>query len=441
MHPLLEKIGNRVDQAEVYHLQRSVLPVAFDPEGLSVIKAKQIEGVALRVLSEGRLGYSTSTDLIHPDAVVNAAMATAAFGDVSDLTFPAETIEPLAGLHDPQAASASAEQLVALGAAIQKRLLAADSGLEVGVSVEMTTDQVRVSNTNGLDARETRSSLDIGIEVTRAQSGDIFTIGDNYHGRSLENINVEALTQRLCRLLDWGCNVVASPSGSLPVVFTPTGSLTLLLPLILGLNGKSALLKMSPLADKLGQMTLDPRVSISDESRIVAGSMAGSFDDEGVPTQRTTLIDAGRLSSFYYDLRTAQQAGVASTGNGYKAGLIGRSSFRASPSPTIGSLVVGTGDSSEADLIRGIKRGLLVDSVLGLGQGNLNAGDFSNNVAAAFAIEDGRIVGRVKNVMLAGNCYELLGNQLIGLGDKAEWVYGKLLCPAIAVNDVNVAAK
>jgi hypothetical protein len=50
MHPLLEKTRDRVEQAEVYHLQRKVLPVQFDPDGLSVIKTKQIEGVALRAI-------------------------------------------------------------------------------------------------------------------------------------------------------------------------------------------------------------------------------------------------------------------------------------------------------------------------------------------------------------------------------------------------------
>ncbi len=441
MHPLLEKMGDRVDQAEVYHLQRTVLPVAFDPEGLNVIKTKQIEGVALRVLCEGRLGYSTSTDLAHPEAVIEAAVATAAYGDVSDLAFPAEKIEPMTGLHHTKIPSPSAEQLVTLGDAIQKRLAEVGDGLEIGVSLELTTDQVRIANSNGLDAQEMRSSIEIGIEATRAQAGDIYTVSDSWRGRRMDDVDVETLTQRIRRLLRWGQSVVASPSGSLPVVFTPSGAVALLLPLLMGVNGKSALLKLSPLAGKLGQRVFDPRLSVVDDGRCLAGAIAGSFDDEGVPSQRTSLIDAGRLSSFYYDLRTAQQAGVASTGNGYKAGLIGDSSFKPSPSPIISSLMVGTGDSPEADLIRGIKKGLLVDSVLGLGQGNLNAGDFSNNVAAAFAIENGKIVGRVKNVMLAGNCYELLSDQLMGLGDTAAWVYGKLLSPAIAVNNVNVTAK
>jgi PmbA protein len=441
MHPLLEKTRDRVEQAEVYHLQRKVLPVQFDPDGLSVIKTKQIEGVALRAICEGRLGYSTSTDLAHPEAIVDAAVATAAYGDPTEVQFPGEIIESLAGLHHPATEALSAEQLVELGEAIQQRIAVEGDDLEIGVSLQKTVEHVRVANTNGLDAEETRSSIEVGIEATRAKSGDIFTVDDSHQLRAFSDINVERVTQRVRRLLSLGRDVVSSPSGSLPVVFTPSGTLALLLPLIMGLSGKSVLLKLSPLAEKLGQELFDPRFSLTDDSWCVAGASAGSFDDEGVPTQRTPLIEDGQLRAFYFDLRTAQQAGVASTGNGYKGGLLGGSNFRPAPSTSISSLLVETGTASEAELISGIKHGLLVDGVLGLGQGNLNAGDFSNNVAAAFVIQDGKIAGRVKNVMLAGNSYDLLRDHLIGLGDKAEWVYGRLLCPAIAVNNVNVTAK
>lgn len=441
MHPLLEKTRDRIEQAEVYHLQRKVLPVQFDPDGLSVIKTKQIEGVALRVICEGRLGYSTSTDLAHPEVIVDAAVATAAYGDPTEVQFPGEIIEPLAGLHNPATEALSAEQLVELGEAIQQRMAVEGDDLEISVSLQKTVEHVRVANTNGLDAEETRSSVEVGIEATRAKSGDIFTVDDSHQLRNFSDINVDRLTHRVRRLLTLGRDVVSAPSGSLPVVFTPSGTLALLLPLIMGLSGKSVLLKLSPLAEKLGQALFDPRFNLIDDGRCVAGASAGSFDDEGVPTQRTPLIEDGKLRAFYYDLRTAQQAGVASTGNGYKGGLMDGSNFRPTPSTSISSFLVGTGTASEAELISGIKHGLLVDGVLGLGQGNLNAGDFSNNVAAAFVIQDGKIAGRVKNVMLAGNSYDLLNDHLIGLGDKAEWVYGKVLCPAIAVNNVSVTAK
>ena len=441
MNAILEKARKNVDQAEVFHLRRKLLPVEFDAQGLSMIKAKHIEGVALRVVCNGRLGYSTSTDLAHPAAIVDAAVATAAYGDETDLEFPGLPIDPIDGIHHPETAALSAGQLVALGEAIRERILADASDVEVGVSVQTTVDHVRITNTDGLDAEETRSSVSVSLEVTKAKSGDIFTVSDSYEARSINEFRIDDLTKRVRRLLELGRDVVPSPSGSLPVVFTPAGSLAVLLPLMMGLSGKSVLLGLSPLGDKLGEAIFDSRLSLIDDSRRASGSAAGSFDDEGVPTQRTTLIEAGQLRGFYYDLRTAKQAGVDATGNGYKGGLMSGRSFRPAPSASLSNLVVDIGDATEDDLIRGIKSGLLVDGVMGLGQGNLNAGDFSNNVSTAFLIKDGRITGRVKNVMLAGNSYDLLHHHLIGLGDRANWVYGRLSCPAIALDNVNVAAR
>ncbi len=102
------------------------------------------------------------------------------------------------------------------------------------------------------------------------------------------------------------------------------------------------------------------------------------------------------------------------------------------------NVLVSVGDQEESEIIAGIEEGLLVESVLGLGQGNIAAGEFSNNVAVAFKIEKGKIVGRVKNTMIAGNTYTLLKEHLIALSSEARWAHGTLYTPAIAVDQVNV---
>jgi len=107
----------------------------------------------------------------------------------------------------------------------------------------------------------------------------------------------------------------------------------------------------------------------------------------------------------------------------------------------VSHLVVDPGPVSPEDLIADIDRGLLVDTVMGLGQGNVNAGDFSNNLSAGFLIEKGKIIGRVKNAMISGNIYRLLRDHLIGVGNDAEWVFGRLRSPSLAVDRVNIAAK
>jgi len=440
MHEILTKASMKAEQAEVYHLQRTTIPVRFDAQGLSVIKTKRSEGVALRTICEGRLGYATSTDLSHPDAVVEAAVSTAAYGDEAELEFPAAGPKALLSVCDRSIGEIPVEKLADLGESIRERLMSGAADIEVGLELERVVDRIRIANTAGLDVEETAAAIDISFEATRAREDDIYTVSDRHLIRSMGEFDVDQITRRVRWLLEVGRDVVLAPSGSLPVVFTSSGAVAVFLPIVVGLNGKSALLGTSPLADKVDRAVFDKRLSLFDDGQCKLGSRAGSFDDEGVSTGRTVLASDGTLRGFYYDIRTAKQADTRSTGNGFKGGLIGGRDFRPAPRSSISHFIVGAGDATTEELIGGIDEGLIVDDVLGLGQGNVNAGDFSNNVSVALLIENGKIVGRAKNVMIAGNSYDLLKNHLIGLSRDSEWTYGRFLSPSVALNNVNVAA-
>ncbi len=157
------------------------------------------------------------------------------------------------------------------------------------------------------------------------------------------------------------------------------------------------------------------------------------YDDEGVPHRRNTLFDRGVLGSFLYDLKTAAQSGVESTGNG------SRDLFRL-PRPAPTNLVLAGGETPVAQIIAGIDDGLLVENVLGLGQGNIISGAFSNPLALAFKIEHGEIVGRVKDVSIAGNVYDLL-KDVAAVSRETQWVYGSVCLPYILLPEMNVIAK
>jgi len=440
MHDVL-KAANAAEHAEVFHLKSRSLPLAFDAEGLSSVKLRQVEGLAVRVISNGKLGYATSTNLHEPKLVADAAIDAAQYGDNCSLRFAGGDAKPLEGVYSDAIECIRAEELAALGEAIHARILQAAPRVEASVNLETTVNEVRVANTEGADVQEKRSQVSVGIKVTRTQQDDIFVLSDGIQKRALSAVTAEAATAKVLKWLELAEDLVPPPSGQLPVVFTPAGAIALLLPLIIGLSGKSVHLGMSPLAGQLGETAFDPRLSLVDDGLAVEGAAAGGFDDEGVASQRTPLIESGVIRNFYYDLRTAIQAGAASTGNGFKGGILGGGDFRSAPGVSLSNLVIGSGSASPEELLREVKDGVLVDSVLGLGKGNLNAGDFSNNVSVAYRIQDGRITGRVKNLMISGNAYELLKDHLMGLGNDPDWIFGRLCAPSIAVSNVSVAAK
>jgi PmbA protein len=227
----------------------------------------------------------------------------------------------------------------------------------------------------------------------------------------------------------------------MPVLFTPRGALVLLLPLVVGLSGKSVLLGVSPLAGKLGEQAFDPRLTLTDDGTVPFAPRSSRFDDEGVPTSRKVLIDRGKVGQFLYDLKTAGLAKTASTGNGFKGGLLGGRDFKNPPEVAPTTWMVAGGEKTFKELIAGLKEGLIVDQVIGLGQGNIASGEFSNNVAVGFYVRDGEVLGRVKNTMIAGNVYELLKGRLIELGREVEWAHGLFRAPAILVDGVGVASQ
>jgi PmbA protein len=178
-------------------------------------------------------------------------------------------------------------------------------------------------------------------------------------------------------------------SGDMPVIFTPQGVNVLLLALSLGFDGKNVFLGSSPLSGKLGEKIADERFFVTDNPLLDYANSSGKYDEEGIPHQITPLIEGGVAKHFLYDLDTAGRAGAKTTGNGVGC------------KPT--NLVVKEGNASYKEMIRNTKEGLLVHNVLGLGQGNPISGEFSVNVHLGYKIENGEVVGRVKDVMLAGN--------------------------------------
>jgi len=198
-------------------------------------------------------------------------------------------------------------------------------------------------------------------------------------------------------------------------------------------DGKNVYRGISPLAGRLGEQLFDSQLTLIDDGTLDGRPGSASHDDEGVPTQRTVLIEDGTVRGFLYDLKTAAQAGATSTGNGSR-GLF------SPPRPSPSNLIAGPGKTPLADIVAGIEEGVLVDSPLGLGQGNVISGVFSNTWGLAYRIEKGEIVGRVKDISIAGNIYQDL-RHIAAISQESEWVYGGLRMPYILLESVNVTSK
>jgi PmbA protein len=244
----------------------------------------------------------------------------------------------------------------------------------------------------------------------------------------------KAVTDEVIQQLELAENLASVPSRRLPVIFTPRGvASALIAPLMAAFNGKTVLQGASPIAIRRGEQVFDEKLSLWDDPTIAYCPASRPCDDEGVPSQRTPLIEEGTVAGFLYDLQTAAQAHTRSTGNG-------RRSRGGLPTPSPSAFIIGPGDTTFDEMVSSTKEGLVIEELMGATQGNVLGGDFSGNVLLGYKIENGKIVGRVKDTMVSGNIYQVL-RQIVAIGSKSKWVGGFLNTPHLFCPSLSVASK
>ncbi len=436
---ILEKASAKAKEAELYEERREGISVSFRGGELEKVKSEAVLGRALRVIVDGKLGFA-STAGEEEDSLVKAALASAAHGDPAPFSFPKLEGERKVEVLDPEVGKLSPEDLLAWGEETVRTIRKEFPDIIVDVSLSRGETTVRIANTAGGSREERRSYFGMSIEAQHVKEGDIWLLWVGKKVRRRADLSPEELTAQVIRYLRWGERVVPPPTGRPPVLFTPRGAIVLYLPLLVGFSGLSVYLGTSPLKGKLGEKEFDPRFTVFDDGTLPYGPRSASFDDEGIPTGRLPLVEEGVVKNFYYDLRAAALAGTEPTGNGVKGGFFG-GGFRSPPSPGPRNLLIAPGEASLEDLIREMDEGIIVEGVLGLGQGNVQSGAFSNNVSTGFVVKGGKVVGRLKNTMIAGNAYEVLRNGLKAMGAKAEWCFGVYRSPALLVEKVGIVAR
>jgi len=427
---LLEQAARRAEAADATLKSDETITLLFESGRLKSTAWSQERGINLRVRAAGRLGVAGST-ANDPASVVDAALASAAIGDAVDLILPAPAPLPTVRTHSPAAAAASVSDLAALGQGLVERLT--HDGWQVNATVERSAGSVRVANSRGVEATYDLTAVSLAAEVTRVSGDDVLMVSDHYAAVDLPSDQaVASLAESILRRARWAERAASPPRGELPVLFTPAGSTALLLPLRQAFLGKAVLQGISPVGGRRGERLFDLAFTIVDDPWADGKAGSRAIDDEGVPTRPIPLVDQGRVGEFIYDLETAARAVVPATGHAR------RSTF-GKPQASYSNLRVSPGDLSWDDLLSRIPDGLLVDDLIGVGQGNVIGGAFSHPVALAYRVTNGEITGRVKDAAVSGNSYELL-RQIAGLGREVEW-RGSLSIPAILLEGVSVTPR
>jgi len=430
---ILEQAKRMAEEAEVFAVSSEETPVQFEANRLKHIQSKRSNSVALRIVKQGKIGYATTTEMDDSQSLVNNAVETAQFGMAAKFELPSLTAYPQVEAYDPNVESISLEEMVELG----EELIATVRGhtpdimCEAGVTKGVVS--VRIINSRGGQANYRKSIFSLGIEGTLINDTDMLFVGES-ESSCHPLLETRTITEAVLQQLELAKNRASAPSQLLPIVFTPNGIASALIsPLMAAFNGKTVLEGASPIGNRLDQQVFDKKLWLWDDPTIAYRPGSRPCDDEGVPSQRTPLIEQGTITNFLYDLQTAALAHIRSTGNGSRSrgGL---------PSPSPNAFIITPGTTSFNEMVSDIKEGLVIEQLMGATQGNILSGDFSGNVLLGYKVESGKIVGRVKNTMVSGNIYQIL-KQITAIGSETKWIGGFLNTPPLYCPSLSVASK
>ncbi len=447
MREIIKKaLAKGAERCEVFYLSSLDTEVEYEASKLKNLSNTEEMGFALRLVKDGRMGYATTTKADGLDRLVDDAIATSACGETAEFGFAGATDVTGAELADARIKELSIEDMMKRSEDAIAKLLDYEGEINAESGTTRRIQTVSVETSQGFESTQERTLYQFYISGRLIEGDNMLDAGAYYGGTAMDAGGPKLVDETIADFRNGRTNVDVS-SGPTTVILTPRAVADVMMTMNYGVNGSIVDRKISPLTDKMGETVFDERVSLYDDGLMEAGYSSALFDDEGVPMQRTALIENGVLKSFLTDLRTAAKLDLPLTGNGLKLKrLIQTKELGKMPTTEITNWEMAGGETPYAELLAGVADGVLVDSIMGIMMGNLVAGDFSGNVSFGLKVEGGKIVGRVKDTMIAGNIYKLLKDQLVDLSSEVTRVglmgfIGSHRYPHLLLKDVSISSK
>jgi len=387
--------------AELYLEKRSSTRISCEDNKIEDVVSGSEAGAGLRVIQQERTVYAHSNDLSEQGLLGLADTLSQAVESGGEKIAVKELNQPNP-LSDEQEDDLSTTGKVALLEHANQTARALDKRIvQVKVVYGDFRQRVKITNSLGLFCRDERRGFVFMVQVVAAE-GNLIQTGYEVCGGSAgfpmvdETTAAELATQAGRRALMM-LEARPAPAGKMTVVLSGQAGGTMVHEAIgHGLEADLVQNGLSVYSKRLGEQVASPLITVVDDATMPGRRGSYRYDDDGVEGQKTLLVEKGILRGYLYDRLSAMKDGASSTGNGR------RQSYKHVPIPRMTNTLITPGESDPQEIIRSVKKGLLVTR-LGGGQVNTVNGDFVFEVSEGYLIENGEATLPVRGANLIGN--------------------------------------
>jgi PmbA protein len=402
------------------------------------LTSAQVEGVGVRVIKDGRVGfaYSGTLDEASLAEVLAEARDNVAFGTTDEwagLAVPDGVAPAPVELWRDALDGFATEDKVALAKELERLTVGVDPRLRVeDANYADVLGESAVATSTGIVASGRATGCYVSVS-TMADDGDETQTGFGFSvGREPADLVLAKAAgdgaDRALRML----GATKPSSRKVTVVLDPFVTAQFLGVLSATLNGEAVLKGRSLFAQRMGEQVAAPIVTLVDDATNVQAFSATPLDGEGLATRRSTLIDGGVLRGFVHNSYSGRRSGTASTGNATRGG------FKSTPGCGCLALSLQPGTRPQSDLVAGIDDGVLIQMVQGLHSGvNPVSGDFSTG-ASGLLIGGGQLGAPVREFTIGSTIQRML-QDVVEVGGDVEWLPMSAAGVSLVIRDVTMS--
>ena len=398
------------------------------------------KGLGVRVIRDGRMGYAYTSDFgaNSIEKTIEAAVALAEVADSDEyrsLPAPQPLPDDDLDVYDQAIVDLPIGRKVEMARRIEKAAFRYDERIVLTNRCTLLSQygSVAIANSKGIAGSYDKSSIGGFVMAMAADENDRSMAFGFDFGSRLADFMPSAIGKDAARKAVGMLGGKPVPTQRATVVYSPMAATSVLGALSRALGAGAMQRNRSFLEGKIGQTVAADMVSVLDNGRLPGGIATRPFDDEGVPTAATRLIDEGVLQTALHDHYTATRDGTASS-----TGNASRRSHASMPTLDASNFYFQPGHETPEEVIGGVEQGLYVESVMNTASINPISGDYSIS-AKGYWIENGELSHPVNEVTIALSMQELLHN-IKAIGSDLTFVpmMGALGSPTLRVDGVMI---